>query len=140
MAMAAMSHRLQPSVTASQALRWVIDAVRDVSVEREGGRIDMIGWLDLHLVSAPTLIVTGCNDGSIPQTVPSDGLLTDSLRTMLGLACNDSRYARDAYFTEAMTQMRSNGGGDASGSGNVWFIAGRRSAEGDPLMPSRVLL
>ena len=55
--------------------------------------------------------------------------LPDALRTRLGLSDNRSRLARDAYRLTTVLHSKD----------SVRLIAGRRTAEGDPLRPSRLM-
>ncbi|HUY36608.1 MAG TPA: PD-(D/E)XK nuclease family protein [Pirellulales bacterium] len=91
--------------------------------------IEMLGWLELPLDDAPALIVTGFNDGVVPTSVGADQFLPGEVRRRLGLNDNERRYARDAYALAVLA---------ASGRG-LSLVAGRRSSEGDPLAPSRLL-
>ena len=92
--------------------------------------IELIGWLDMAMDDAPVAIVTGVNDGTIPSFVTSDIFLPDTLRKELGVMDNRRRCARDAYALTVLLETRKN-------SGEVLLVAGRRSTEGDPILPSR---
>jgi hypothetical protein len=91
--------------------------------------VEMLGWLELHLDDTPVTVVTGVNEGSLPESVRGDVFLPDSLRSLLGLEDNRQRYARDLYRLTAMLASRE----------VLHLVAGRRSAGGDPLRPSRLL-
>lgn len=91
--------------------------------------IELLGWLELPLDDAPALIVTGFNEGLTPSHVNSDLFLPGALRRRLGLNDNDRRYARDAYALTVLAASRE----------RLTLIAGRRTAESDPLTPSRLL-
>lgn len=129
---AAIPEHLQPRVDAAGAIQLVLEqAAKSPVVEpKDENQIEMLGWLELHLDTAPVLIVTGFNDGHIPGASTMDAFLPDSLRAALGLDHNARRYARDAYMLQAIQRSRS----------RLTIIAGRRSAQGDPLTPSRFLL
>ena len=129
---AAAAPGLQPSVNACTALRLLLDHVADIAIrpERETGSIEALGWLELHLDPAPALAILGFNDGIVPDAVTGHAFLPDSLRTALGLVNNARRYARDAYLLQAIVRSRP----------NLQLIVGRHSAQGDPLLPSRLLL
>jgi RecB family exonuclease len=92
--------------------------------------VELLGFLELPLDDAPVAIVAGVNEGAIPASVTAHPLLPDSLRRRLGLTDNRRRYARDLHAMTVITRSR---------PGAV-LIAGRRSAEGEPLAPSRLLL
>lgn len=123
---------LQPIVSASVAIEYLLlEAVNHMLAgELKAEQIEMLGWLELHLDLAPALIITGVNDGDIPHAVQGDAFLPDSLRRGLGLMHNARRYARDAYLLRAILGSRE----------QVTLISGRRSREGEPLVPSRLLL
>ncbi len=99
---------------------------------RPAGAIDLEGWLELPWNDAPLLIVTGMNEGCVPDGRLSDMFLPDSLRRTLGLRHDAARFARDAYLLRAMIESR-------RAAGRVCLIAGRSGIGGDPLKPSRLL-
>ncbi|TVQ50322.1 MAG: hypothetical protein EA377_14425 [Phycisphaerales bacterium] len=122
---------IQPEVEAGLAVLFLLDCVQEPVVgPAQSHEVDVLGWLELHLDPAPVLIVMGVNDGALPQAQLGDLLLPDHVRERLGLACNRSRAARDAYLLEAMHQSRE----------TLVLITGRTNADGDPLVPSRLLL
>ena len=123
---------LQPSVDGPTGLRLVLAQIASLRVadDPRAGQIEMLGWLDLHHDPAPILILSGFNDGAIPQAVSADAFLPDGLREHLGILANGRRYARDLYLLEAIRHSRE----------HVTFIAGRQAADGEPLTPSRLLL
>lgn len=95
--------------------------------EREPA-VELLGWLELPLDEAP-LILTGFNEGRVPQPVGGPGLLRDELRRRLGMPDDAQRLARDVYALCAIV---------ASGR-ELLLLTGRRTAAGDPLLPSRLL-
>ncbi len=94
--------------------------------------VDLEGWLELPWNDAPLMIVTGVNEGRLPESRLGDLFLPDSLRHHLRLRDNESRYARDAYLLSGLLAAR-------QAQGRLVLISGRASAEGDPLKPSRLL-
>jgi len=101
--------------------------------ERPAGAIDLPGWLELLWEDAPHLVVTGCNDGCVPEAVAGDAFLPEALRAVLGLKTNEERFARDAYMLAALAAARAE-------RGRLDLLVGKVSAAGDPLRPSRLLL
>jgi RecB family exonuclease len=87
-----------------------------------------LGWLELAMDDTPVLLLTGFNEGFVPESSSSDVFLPNSLRMKLGLRDNRRRYARDAYALSAMLHSRQ----------RIVFIAGRTDASGNPLTPSRL--
>lgn len=100
--------------------------------DREGSLIDLEGWLELPWDDAPLLIITGMNEGSVPDSQLSDVFLPDSLRALLNIRDDTRRVARDAYLMSELVESRKN-------RGRVCFIAGKTNSRGDPLTPSRLL-
>lgn len=99
----------------------------------DGRALDVQGWLELLHDPAPHLIVCGLNEGRIPARASSDTWLPENAREALGLPCDKSRSARDAFLLQALLKMRED-------RGRVDLIVGKISREGDVLMPSRLLL
>jgi hypothetical protein len=77
------------------------------------------------------LIVTGFNEGRVPESSRVDPLINETVRETLGLACDRDRLARDAYLLTAIVQSRPRKA--------VTLISGRWSAQSEPLLPSRLL-
>ncbi len=101
--------------------------------ERAARDIDLQGWLELLWEDAPHLIVTGMNDGKVPESILSHQFLPDSARRALGLRHNDTRFARDACLMTSIIEVR------RRTEGRVDFIFGRIGAADEPLRPSRLL-
>lgn len=122
----------QQRVNLFEAIGLALQQLAQAQIPPEPGEnaIEMLGWLELPLDDAPALIVTGFNEGLIPQSKNADAFLPDGVRRILGLTDNSRRLARDAYALTAILSSRP----------DVVFIAGRRGAEGEPLLPSRLLL
>lgn len=120
------------TMSAAAMLRMILSSLEmsNIRSSRNEGAVELIGWLDCHLDDAPTLFISGCNEGELPTSVNADPFLPNELRRKLGLVDNDRRYARDAFLVEAIIK---------SGR-TVRFILGRQGSEGDPLKPSRLLL
>ncbi len=116
---------------ASEALRLVLRGLSGEAApalpDREA--VEMLGWLDLPLDDAPAVVVTQFNEGIVPASLNADLFLPNQLRHALGVEDNDRRYARDAYSLSLLAASRR----------ELKLIVGRRSAEGDPLAPSRLL-
>ena len=101
-------------------------------VERKGAVIDLEGWLELPWNSARLLIVTGMNEGFVPEGHLSDVFLPDTLRKQLNLRCDADRLARDAYLMQGLIESRQK-------EGRVSFLVSKTGASRDPLKPSRLL-
>ena len=91
--------------------------------------IELLGWLELALDDAPALVVTGFENGRVPESKHGDTFLPDSLRRRLGLIDDERRLARDLYVTELLVHSRD----------KAVFLTGRRSLAGEPQVPSRIV-
>ena len=122
---------LDSAMPAHEAIRHLLAELRQVEIppDPEQEAVQFLGWLELPLDDAPAVILTGFNEPHIPKVVTADPFLPGALRTFLGLVDDRRRYARDVYLLAALLQSRR----------EVHLIAGRRSAAGDPLRPSRLL-
>ncbi len=121
---------IAPTVTAPQAIEQLLDQLNSTQIPAPHGtnEIELLGWLELPLDSAPALVATAFNEGRVPTSVNSDLFLPNALRQQLDLLDNRRRYARDAYALSVLLSSRE----------DVTFIAGRQTADGDPLIPSRL--
>ncbi len=124
------------SIRACEALQLVLDelAGQQLSPEPVSNSIEVLGWLDAAMDPSPIAIVTGLNEGVVPEKISSDPLLPESLATALRISCNTSRFGRDAYLLSLIRHSRKWAGA------KVIVIVGRRDSKDDPLWPSRLLL
>ncbi|MCA9053453.1 MAG: PD-(D/E)XK nuclease family protein [Planctomycetaceae bacterium] len=129
-------HELVPeslggSFSAAEAIRLTLEAVagKIVPPPVDPDAVPLLGWLELPLDDAEVAVVTNLNEGIVPSSVNSDLFLPNALRARLGLLDNARRYARDAYALSVVLRARQ----------RVTLILGRRTADGDPLKPSRLL-
>ena len=128
-------HELPPGamvVQASAVLASLVAALLEVHQvpPPHVDAIDCIGWLDAHLDDAPLCVITGLNEGIVPGAPVAEPWLPEGLRHALGLPTTHSRAARDAWLLHAILH---------SGR-QVELVLARRGMEGDPLLPSRLLL
>ncbi|MGH7201442.1 MAG: PD-(D/E)XK nuclease family protein, partial [Planctomycetaceae bacterium] len=126
-----LDRRVMPNLTGGAAIRLLLQGVSGASVPPPADRaaIELLGWLELPLDDAPALIVTSFNEGFLPAARNADLFLPNELRRSLGMEDNDRRYARDAYATSVLAASRR----------ELRFIVARRTAEGEPMVPSRLL-
>ncbi|MEX2526144.1 MAG: PD-(D/E)XK nuclease family protein [Gemmatimonadota bacterium] len=127
----ALPPALDPSCTGAAGLRFLLAAARSGAVppEADHAAVELLGWLELPLDDAPVAAVLGVNEPFLPQSTTADPFLPGSLRTRLGLPDSHQRLARDLFHLTALLHSRR----------EVLLVAGRRSADGDPLRPSRLL-
>ncbi len=91
------------------------------------------GWLELMWTPEPHLLLCDMNDGLVPGSLRGELFLPDSARERLGMRCNATRHACEAYALHVMMRTRSNGG-----CVDIWIP--KTSVDGEPLRPSRLLL
>lgn len=127
----AVADELAPACPGSSALRLLLDDCAGTSIPApvDERAVELLGWLELHLDDAPATLITGLNEGALPESVRGDLFLPDALRTRIGLEDNEQRYARDLYRLTAILHSRR----------ELVLVSGRRRASGDPLRPSRLL-
>jgi ATP-dependent helicase/nuclease subunit B len=118
-------------LTFAQAIRLLLkevasEAIPELAKERA---IEFVGWLELRFDPAKAMVITGFNEGKVPESIHADPFLPDGLRKNLGLPDNQSRLARDSFTLAALLEEKE----------KVILISGRRSADNDPLLPSRLL-
>ncbi|MFO7869901.1 MAG: PD-(D/E)XK nuclease family protein [Kiritimatiellia bacterium] len=101
--------------------------------ERREEVLDLEGWLELPWNDRPFMIVTGMNDEFVPGGSLSDTFLPDSLRAVLDLRDDSSRFARDVFLMNGMIRSRENN------NGCVRFVLAKTGMSGDPCKPSRLL-
>jgi ATP-dependent helicase/nuclease subunit B len=77
-------------------------------------------------------VVCGFNDESVPGKIAPDPFLPDAVRETLGLTCQASRRARDAYLLMALAAQREK-------TGALHLVVGQTNDSGDVLRPSRLL-
>lgn len=128
--------KLFPDVSFAETLRLILLQIESDNIppHENHDAVELIGWLDVAMDDAPIAIITGMNDGFVPSFLTSDLFLPDKIRRELGIEDNRRRFARDAYALSVILGTRlSIEHGHA-----VQLIGGRRSTEGDPMLPSRL--
>lgn len=113
------------------AVRLLLDEVQEqrIAPDPDDLAVEVVGWLETHADDAPVAFITGFNEPFLPESGGADPFLPDALRSRLGLIDNERRHARDAYQLTAMLHARP----------HLRVVSGRRTAQGDPLRPSRLL-
>jgi ATP-dependent helicase/nuclease subunit B len=92
--------------------------------------IELMGWLEAGIDDAPHVVLTGMNEGTVPEGLTIDPWLPDSARERLGMQCARRRQARDAWILHGLLHRKR----------SVRLVTGRLNAEGERLRPSRLLL
>ncbi|MGK0184412.1 MAG: ATP-dependent helicase/nuclease subunit B, partial [Verrucomicrobiales bacterium] len=97
--------------------------------------IELQGWLELLWEEKPHILLVGCNEGIVPQSVASHAFLPESVRAQLGLTTNIDRFRRDAYLLSTLLSAHK-----TANAGRLDVVLGKLSSNKDPLRPSRLLL
>ncbi len=123
---------LEPQMTVGELIDWLLRSTSGKLVPEPSNEaaIEMLGWLELSLDDAPVLILTGVHDGVVPESVNADAFLPNQLRRQLGMMDNGRRYARDMYSMQVILHARK----------HLRIVVGKADHQGDPLVPSRLLL
>lgn len=123
---------LQPQATSAEAIRLLLRQMAKARAYDEEPRhdaVEILGWLELATDDAPHMILCGMNEQNVPAARNGDLFLPNALREYLHIESNDRSYARDAYVLCRLLASRQ----------SLHFVAGRRTATDDPLIPSRLL-
>ena len=64
------------------------------------------GWAELMYESAPWLLMTDLNEGSLPENIGGEPWLYPEIKQALNLAGDEQREARDAYLLAYATESR----------------------------------
>lgn len=99
--------------------------------DREGGEVDLLGWMELLWEPAQSIALVGLQDNIVPETISGDAFLPEKFRAQLGLPTNEDRMARDVYTMHSLAAQRSE-----DGSIDVFFCD--KDATGNPQRPSRL--
>lgn len=131
LALASLPESLDETTSAPAAIRALLLELKSDTLPPEARReaLDLLDWLEIPLDDAPVALITGFNEGFLPESVVGHPFLPDSLRSQLGMTDNRRRIARDAYRLTTVLRSRP----------AVFLVAGRRSSTGDPVRPSRLM-
>lgn len=130
------SERFHLKATTAEMLALSLQLLRDQSLTEARGEVDLVlqGWLELLWEPAPHLIVAGINEEHIPGILLAHPFLPDRMREKIGLPCQATRFARDAYLLRTLAEQR------LPNQGSLHLLCGQWSERGDALRPSRLLL
>ena len=119
-------------LTLPQALRLLlIETVsKPISFPTPPGTVNIQRWMDLMFDDAAAMVITGVNEGIVPESVNEDIFLPNQLRSALNSKTNEIRFERYIYNLSAILASHE----------DVGIIFGRLGADENPLLPSRVLL
>lgn len=95
--------------------------------------LDSLGWMEVHFRPEKHLILTGMNEGIVPEGSVADQFLPEDLRETLGIDSLNRKKARDSFLLTALLHSREE-------TGSLTLILSRLSSANDPLTPSSLLL
>lgn len=116
--------------TALRIISGRLNAAALQQEQRSDAALDALGWLELPYGTGSQLILTGLHDGIVPEALPDDPFLPDTLRRLLGMSHRSLRLARDSYLL--LSLIASHRRTDA--------IIARLNPRRDPVHPSSLLL
>lgn len=102
--------------------------------EKSSEAVELNGWLELLWEERPHLMVAGLNEGIVPRALHADPFLPAGTAKRLGLPGPEREMARDRYLLAALRASRT------GESGRLDVLLAQRTARGDPLIPSRLVL
>ena len=73
---------------------------------REQTHVEALGWRELTYAEGEVLVLTGLHEGCVPEPLPADPFLPNTLREALGMPCTRSREARDCYLLSALLSRK----------------------------------
>jgi len=128
---------IEPVVTEKQTNKVIpkiflsLLAKTSIYPEKPSPSLDMQGWLEMPWENAANIVITGMNEGLLPESMVGDMFLPDAMMKQLGLNDNRQRFARDTFILQSLIEARK--------SSSVNMIVGKQNRGGDPLKPSRLL-
>lgn len=119
-------------LTGAQALRCVLMLCEGETIPpaQDPDAVEVVGWLEAPLDDAPVVVVTGVNEGLLPQKPAPSAILSEAVRAAVGTSDRERRLARDSFLLTLLRKSRP----------HVTLIAGRRGGDGEPRLPSRLLM
>ncbi|MBO5940119.1 MAG: PD-(D/E)XK nuclease family protein [Kiritimatiellae bacterium] len=89
------------------------------------------GWLELPWCIEDEIVITGFNEGCVPENIVGHPFIPDALRIQLGISSNASREFRDSFIFSQAVRCRKNGA--------VSIYMHQISSDKNVMKPSRIL-
>jgi ATP-dependent helicase/nuclease subunit B len=130
------SESLMAGIPTADLLILLLDHLKSgvCMTPKQPDSVELPGWLELLWEDVPHLIVTGMNDGLVPEMRQGDPFLNETLRRGWHLPSDNSRLRRDSYLLTCLIAARS------EERGRIDLLLARQDEEGGTLKPSRLLL
>ncbi len=119
-----------------KALNLLIKSLQHSRIKsRRSGEaaLDSLGWMEVHFRPEAHLILTGLNEGMVPEGKVSDQFMPEGLKQRLNINSLDSKKARDSFLLTALHHSREK-------NGSIHVALSRVSSKNDPLTPSGLLM
>ena len=99
---------------------------------RDKTHVEALGWRELAYATGEVMVLTGLHEGCVPEPLPADPFLPDTLRQALGMPSSRSREARDCFLLSALLSRK---------GVEISIILSRSTADGtgSPVEPSPLL-
>ena len=105
---------------------------RKIPPTKSARSVALLDWMEIFWASQPHVILTDMNDGIVPQKVPEDFFLPDSVKSCMELRDSKMRHCRDAWMLDVLAKSRANGG--------MLSVIVPRTRIKEPAQASRLLL
>ena len=127
-----ISSRDEDPLSGLDVVSLLVDLLQETAVSdrQENSGIDVLGWLELPFDEAGLLLLTGPTEGQLSPPVDPDPLLPHGVREQLGLSGPRQKNARDTHLLHTLLDGRR----------ETIIAICARDGEGNPLLPSRLLL
>lgn len=119
--------------TALQLLMKCLQSSRVKSRRHSHAVLDSLGWMEVHFRPERHLILTGLNEGTVPEGGVSDQFMPEELREALGIDSFTRKKARDSFLLTALLHSRER-------EGSLTVILSRTGSRNAPLTPSSLLM
>ncbi len=119
-----------------KAIRLLMRSLQNSRIKSERSEhaaLDSLGWMELPYRTEKHLIITGLNEGAVPEGGVEDQFMPEPFKNNAGMNSLARIKARDSYLLTAMLLSRNL-------NGNISIILSRSSSKNDPLTPSSLLM
>lgn len=127
------SDAFEQPIPALQLLMKCLESSRARNRRKEHAMLDSLGWMEIHFRPERHLILTGLNEGMVPEGGVSDQFIPEELREALGIDSFNRKKARDSFLLTALLHSRER-------EGSLTVVLSRTNSKNDPLTPSSLLM
>ncbi len=115
-----------------EASKIITKSLKEARVYKshEPDAVALQGWLEMNWSTASIVILSGFNEGFIPESVVSDPFLPERVREKLGLKCNSKRLTRDRFLLHTLIESKKEA---------LYITVLKNGSDNQPYKPSRLL-